>query len=201
MTEEAREVTGGFEDWFETPSLDTPVGDADAHQAVITGVRLDRYDSGASAIVLSMNSLDDPAVAEQVYKIFVPRAFADDIYVDPAQLASVPEEGKKQSEQQSYGRNIRNKQGTAELQKLQKIAFDQGRNVQSLGLSRPSTLDELVANLGAILANVQIVFARRPNMDEENPQYYGRLEVRNIYGPDVISNPKALRKYHRAWEG
>lgn len=180
------------DDVFDTGSLPVPPADPDAHIGTIEGVTKETFDSGAVAIQIALRATDTPGLDTQL-RIFPPKMFVADIYVDKASLPE--DEGNNQRFQ--YRTSIANDDKTATIQELLAIAKEAGRSSSSLGLQRAEDFDHYVSNLTAMLTGLEVVFVRRPGKDD----FKTRLEVRRIYGRSVLENPgKKFRGVRTAWE-
>lgn len=184
------------EDVLSTPELAVPPAQPDAHQGRILGVELVEFDSGSSGIKINLQSLDVPSL-ETNMMVFLPAMFVEDITVDPETL---PDE-KGNNQKFSYQRGISNKKKDATLQVLRRIAHDDyDRTPASVGITtKPTTVEEFVATLNTLLTDVELVFARRPEKNDD-PAYDGQLRVKNFFSKTVVGNPKYLKRYRKAWE-
>lgn len=179
------------DDIFDVGAVEVPPADADAHRGTVEGVEKVVFDSGATAIQINLKSLDVPNL-DTTMRIFPPKAFVEDIYVDKASLPS--EEGNNQLFQ--FRSSIANKDNTATLQELQTIAKEAGRDGRSLGLSKPENFDGYVANLNSLLTGIEVVFVRRPGKGD----YKTRLEVKRFYPTSVIEDPgKKFKRVRCRW--
>jgi hypothetical protein len=179
-------------DVLATPELETPTPDPDAHRGVIDAITLERFDSGSAAMKLHLTSLD--AAFSTDYLIFLPKAFVDDIKVDPNTLPA--EEGNNQRSQ--YTINVANSTKDAELQNLRAIATEAGRSTE--GMTAPTNIEEYVQLHNDLLAGVTVVFARKADVKAEDPKYRNRMRVKRIYAESVQYKPKALKAYRKMWE-
>ena len=200
MSESTTEVqspeTSFLSEVLETPELKLPPEVADAHRVKITGVNAKTTDSGATAIVVDMESLETGSSLTR--QIWLPEEFVDDIHVNPDSISDDVPEGKKQSPRQRYGATVQNSRGTAELQKLIAVAQREGRASKR----SVSDFDDFVEFLSDMLTGIEAVATRRPQKSE-NAQYDGRLEVNRILSGSIIFDPKAsktLRGYKKRWE-
>lgn len=210
------------DDVLATPELEAAPKEADVHRGSITAVESQHFDSGATAIKVSLTSIDTGA--DDSLSIFVPKTFAENTgaFLDPAtaaqalaSLPTVPPEGKKMSERDQYARAIscsgpKNKDGSpatdketgevipgdAQVQTLIHIAKKQGRTLT--GATRPTNFEEYVGLLSSLLTGVEVVFSRTP--DKNEGPFKGRLRVNGIFGPETVSNPKRFKKYVKRWE-
>jgi hypothetical protein len=187
------------DDVLSTPELETPPAVPDAHRGVIDSVSETTFETGTTAIVIGLRSLDTGA--EQEYKIFPPQEFVTDfaaVTANPASLSDAVPAGKKQSPKQRYAAVVANSDKDAELQRLRAIAAEAGRT--TAGLAKPTTFAEFIGVLNTLLSNVEVIFTRTADEKNENPAYRKRLNVNRIHGPSILSSPKALKKYKKAWE-
>lgn len=198
MVEETMTAPVAGEDVFETSSLPNPPAIPDAHRATIESVTVKRFENekGTVSIEIGLKSLDVPALETSV-SIFLPKGFVEDIYVDASQLPEV--EGNKQ--QSSFRIGVANSDNTATLQTLRKLAYEQGRTPAALGLTKPSDLDGFVSNHSALLVGLEVIMKRRADTgDDVDPRFKNKLKVRDIVSINEQNNPKAFKKYVRAWD-
>lgn len=179
------------DDVFDTGSVAIPIPPAEAHLGTIEGVTSVTFDSGATAIEIALKASDTPGLDSNL-RVFVPKLFVADIFVDKASLPE--EEGNNQLF--AYRTGIANDKQEATIQKLLVIAKENGRTSSGLGLTKPTTFDEYVLNLGAMLVGLEIIFVRRPGKGD----YAHRLETKQIYPRSAADNPKMLKKVIKAWE-
>lgn len=191
--EDVLDVTGtvGSEDVFDTGSLPVPSATPDAHDVEIQGVDSITFDSGATAIQIHMKSLNLPL--DMTKRIFVPKMFVEDIYVDKTTL---PEE-QGNNQRFSYRSGVQNDDHTADLEVLRAIAAGQGVSAGERGVTRPSTFAEYVDNHNKLLSGVRLIVVRRPGKDD----FKNRLEVARFYAPEVKDNPgKKFTNVRLQWE-
>lgn len=194
MTEATEQTTSGLvEDVLSTPALTLPPTPAEAHQGKIDGVTFDQFESGASAFTFAVSSQNVPSVSDTI-RVFLPKGWAENIHVDPTTL---PAE-EKNNQQQQYAIGISNSDHTATLEEVRRIAYEQGRTTE--GFAAPNTVEEYAEVLNSLLVGVDIVFTRRPNVKAEDPRFRNRLQGSGILNPNVVNNPKMLKKYVKLWE-
>ncbi len=188
--------TGGLvDDVLSTQELHTPPAEPDAHQGEIVGLSLETFDSGATAIKVILKSNDDPNLAEENLMIFLPKAFVEDILVNPNTLPE--EEGNKQQTQ--YRIAIANDTKDANVQQLRAIAYEQGRTLE--GATKPTNIQEFTELLANLLSGIQVVFVRRPDKNADDPRFKNRLRVKSIYPPTIVNKPpKSWKKMRLMWE-
>jgi hypothetical protein len=179
-------------DILATPELETPPAEPDAHRGVIDAITFEKFDSGSSAMKLHLTSLD--AAFSTDYLVFLPKAFVEDINVDPSTLPA--EEGNNQRSQ--YTINIANSTKDAELQNLRAIAFEAGRSTE--GMTKPTNIEEYVQLHNDLLAGVNVIFTRRPDLKAEDPKFRNRLRVKRILSEQVQFKAKSLKGYRKMWE-
>jgi hypothetical protein len=179
-------------DVLATPELETPTPDPDAHRGVIDAITLERFDSGSAAMKLHLTSLD--AAFSTDYLIFLPKAFVEDIKVDPRTLPAV--EGNNQQSQ--YTINIANSTKDAELQNLRAIATEEGRSTE--GFAAPTNIEEYVQLHNDLLAGVNVIFTRKADVKAEDPKYRNRMRVKRILPQSVQYKAKSLKSYRKMWE-
>jgi hypothetical protein len=196
-------VVGG-DDLLATEELELPPAQPDAHRATIQAVTLETFEkTGSKGIKVSLKSQDADFETDLIF--FPPTAFTDNPLVDPKTLSDVPPEGKKQSPKQRYAQTVANSKGTADLQSLRAVAKEQGRAFDAaafqaaLGKTSFSTIEEYVAVYNHVLAGLDVVFTRRPEKNEEDPRFDGRLKVNRILPISVAYDPKQLKNYKKAW--
>lgn len=192
----ASEAAGLVDDILSTTELEAPRAVPEAHRGEINGVTVERFDNekGTVALNVHLKSLDVPALDSENYRIFLPKGFADNIFVDPNTLPS--EEGNDQRKQYSIG--ISNTDKTATIQELRRIAYEQNRSTQ--GLEPPTDIDSFAGVLSQLFTGVEVIFTRRPDTKAEDPRFRNKLRVTSILNPNVRHNPKALKKYVKMWE-
>lgn len=186
---------GLVDDILSTPTLKLPPTVPEAHQGTVEGVTFEEFESGSCAIQFALASQNVPTVTDRV-SLFIPKMFAEDIHVDPTALPA--DSANKNNQQQQYAIGIANEDGTATLQELRRIAYEQGNTTE--GLEAPKTIEEFVGVLSHLLTGVSVVFTRRPNTKAEDPRFRNRLQGSAIMSPNVANNPKALKKYTKMWE-
>lgn|SRR6185369_2864204 len=180
------------DDVFDTGSIPVPPADPDAHLGTIEGVTQVTFDSGSVAIDIGLKASDTPGLDTQK-RLFIPKAFVEDIFCDKASLPEI----KGNNQKFLYRTAIANDDGTADIQELLKIAKENGRTSSSLGLKKAENFDDYVTNLAAMLTGIEVVFVRRPGKDD----FKTRLEVKKVYARSVLDNPgKKFRDVRLAWE-
>lgn len=189
-------------DLISAPVLPQLLQDADVHRASIKSVESSEFDSGAVSIDVTATS--EETGADLQYRIFVPRDFAANIDVDPADLPE--DEGDKAAgvppdkQRSQYIRSIQNKQGKAKVQVLLALAKEQGRTVSALHITKPTSFDEYVSALNALLQGIDVLVLRNPDKRDPESDFYGQLRVTRFESPSVLSDEKrlsALRKRYR----
>jgi hypothetical protein len=186
---------GLIEDVLSTPTLKLPPALAEAHQGKIDGVTFQEFDSGASALKIAVSSSNVPTLTDEI-AYFLPKGFAEDIHVDPTTLPS--DSANKNNQQQQYAITVANEDGTAALQELRRIAYEQGRSTE--GVDAPQTIEDFAGVLSHLLTGCDIVFTRKPDTKAEDPRFKNRLRARSIMSPNTVNNPKALKKFVKLWE-
>jgi len=180
------------DDLLSTAELTPITKKPDAHRATIEGVRLETFASGATALIISVHSVDDAAL-ETEKAIFLPEGFVKDINVDPASLPA--EEGNNQ--RSSYAIHVSASDKSATLQRLRKTAAKQGRRASR----RPANIQEFAEMHSEVLTGIMVVFTRKTNPKEEDPQFRNILKINGFHDPEeVIGNPKRLKGYVKKWE-
>jgi len=193
MFDEETVVTEGEVDFFDTGSVPVPPAEPDAHRGTIEGVTIETFESGSTAIRVGLRSIDIPTL-DTYQRLFPPKMFVADIYVDKSTLPA--EEGNNQLF--SYRTNIKNDDGTGAVQQLVELAKKAGRSPEGQGLVRAKNFEQYVDNLNKLLIGLEVVFVRRPGKE----QYKNRLEVKKVYGSDVIDTPgKKFKGVRCLWLG
>ena len=188
-----------------TSGFGTPAGTldpkaADAHRCKVIGVGTQTFDSGTTSLHISFESLDTGGSGRDFkLSLFPPADFFNETFwgADGFHAGELSRESPgindygrpKQSPAQSYARNISNSKGTGEIQNLITIAEKQGKTPGSLGLSTPTSSDEYVAVLNAVLADVEVVIVRRPETNAD-PRFDGELRIKRVLEPEAATNPK-----------
>lgn len=200
-----------------TSGFGTPAGQldpkaADAHRAKITGVSTKTFDSGTTALQVAFESIDTGAGGRDfTLSLFPPVEFFDSanwsangFHAENLSRESpgLNDSGRpKQSPAQSYARNISNSKGTGEVQNLITIAEKQGRTPSALGLATPTTSDEYVAVLNAVLVDTEVVIVRRPETNAD-PRFDGELKIKRVLEPESATNPKTqgfFKEVRKMW--
>lgn len=201
---------------FETDTVKVQPRPKDAHRGTILAITANKYDSGATMILVHLRSSDTSNDDE--LSIFVPPFFVDNcekFFKQPGQAkaefgienlpAGEPDPMEptkiKGNQRATFGMAIRNSDGNAAVQNLLSIAAKWGRNPRELGIvAPPKSFDEYVGQLNTLMAEVNVVYTRLPQKNEDNPQFNGRLKVRGIFFPsDILDNEKSLKGYVKQW--
>ena len=203
-------ATGGG---FGTPAGTLDPKAADAHRAKVVGVSTKTFESGTTGIAVAFESIDTGAGGRDFEKmIWAPVEFFDENYwsgngfgADQLSRESpgLNDTGRpKQSPAQAYARAISNSKGTGEVQELLAIAAKQGRTPESRGLTPPTTPDEYIAGINAILADTEVVIVRRPEKNAD-PRFDGELKIKRVLEPESATNPKTqgfFKDVRKMWE-
>jgi hypothetical protein len=198
---------------FGTPAGQLDPKAADAHRAKVVGVSAKTFDSGTTALQVTFESIDTGGSGRDfTLSLFPPVEFFDPANWDAngfhAEALSRESPGlndsgrPKQSPAQSYARNISNSKGNGEVQNLIMIAEKQGRTPAALGLSTPTTPDEYVAVLNAVLVDTETVIVRRPE-NNADPRFDGELKIKRVLEPESATNPKTqgfFKEVRKQWE-
>jgi len=185
------------DDVFATSELEVPPAIPDAHRGTIEGVELKRYENEKQtvSIVVNLRSQDVPTLDSSL-EIFLPKGFVENIHVDASSLPE--EEGNKQ--QSSFRIGVANSDGTATLQELRALAKEQGRTAGQVGITKKAeTIEEFVDNHSKLLTGLEVIFLRRPDGGDD-PRFKNRLRVKSVVSISQLNNPKAFKKYQKAWE-
>lgn len=204
MTDDVmQEVTGVSEDAFETPELVVPPTPADAHQGTITSVSLRHLENEKQTAIISIGLTSRNVPLETSLDVFVPKGYEENGFEPGFNPKDLPEEeGNKQ--QTSYRMGFANSDKTATIQRLvtnpDSIARKAGRDPLQLGITKPHSLEEYVANLEKMLVGVECIFLRRPRGGED-VAFKNQLQCKDIVdASEAELNPKRFKKYVRAWE-
>lgn len=198
---------------FGTPAGQLDPKAADAHRAKITGVGTKTFDSGSTAVQIQFESIDTGAGGRDfMLSLFPPVEFFDPANWGPdgfnaaglsRESPGLNDSGRpKQSPAQGYARAISNSKGTGEIQQILAIAEKQGRTPAALGLTVPTSPDEYIAGLNAILVDTETVIVRRPE-NNADPRFDGELKIRRVLEPETIHNPKTqgfFKEVRKQWE-
>lgn len=206
MTEEANNAVQ-IDDVLDTPQVEAPPREPDAHQGVVVSVERKDFDTGSVAIQVNLQSLNN-GITDNLM-IWPPKTFVENTgaFLDPATAADTiaalstdpkPGKGKASSERARYSATISSTDGSADVQKLRTIAAGQGRT--TAGKERPTNFDEFVALLNELTSGMEVVFTRNPDNKADDPRFKGKLRVSGIYGPETASDPKRFKRAHKAWE-
>lgn len=169
---------------------------AQAHQAVIAGVRAEKYASGTTALIIGYQSQNTGATFEQ--KLFLSDEFAANPGIDPSELSDEKEfndeTGKeKASPRQKYAMSIANTSetkfqgqkvvGDAPLQILSRIAESQGKvdDPKDQAGEAYADIEDFAARYNTLLSGVQAVILCAP---QKTGEFRGRLELRRVYEPN-----------------
>ena len=177
-------------------TVDKPVPVPDAHRGRITGVTSRTFDSGATALQIGLESVDEGFA--ETYSLFLPNGFVENINVDPTTLPTGElneATGKiKGNQLVQYARTVRNSKGDAEIQSYLALAKEQGKALTSA----PTDFDALVEQLNDVLGGIDVVFTRRA--EGGDGPFADRLRVNRIVNINTAGNVKFHKKVRRAWE-
>lgn len=181
---------------------------ADAHEGEILSVTLTEAGTGTKGLEIQTKSLntgiDNRGFLLTIWgpqDLFNPDAecWAEGRF-DNTKLPATPPPGKKQSQAQAYARNFFNSKKTGTVQLAIEAAREEGRSVATLGLSTPTTPEEYVANLGAVLTGTRVIVVRKPEKNDD-PKFDGQLKVSALYPASyATSQPGIFAKLRRMWE-
>lgn len=199
-TQAAAEGDNAFDSLFpDTPNVEKDKPKPDAHRGIVTSVELKRFDSGATALLVNVQSQDEGF--DDNYAIFLPKSYVENIRVNPQTLSTetpVKEDGKLGlSERQKYARAVRNTDGTGELQVLAALAKKQERSASG---PAPTNIEELAEWYNVLLSGMEIGFSRSVDKNPENPAFADRLRTRRVWDIAQVGNDKFHKKTRRAWE-
>lgn len=217
VNEVANEVAAGFDTGAETGGTDAAQNDGfggegkldpaspDAHRGEIVSVQHFIAGTGSQALQITLKSNDTgisggPGFTINLWgpaDVFDPNAPCwTGGHFDNTQLSTdspgTNDAGKpKQSPAQAYARNFFNSKKTGTVQTALMAAAEQGRTGASLGLNSPTTPEEYVANLNAILAGTEVLIIRKPEKNAD-PKFDGALKVSVLYPISVLNDTKRL---------
>lgn len=197
------ELTGVDDNVFSTPELTVPPTPADAHQGTITSVSLRHLENEKRTAIISIGLTSRNVPLETSLDVFVPKWYEENGFEPGFNPKDLPEEeGNKQ--QTSYRMGFANSDKTATIQRLvtnpDSIARKAGRDPLQLGITKPHSLEEYVANLEKMLVGVECIFLRRPRGGDE-VAFKNQLRCADIIGADEFElNPKRLKRYVLAWQ-
>lgn len=198
------------------PKKDPPQGQA--HEARVTGVGSRKFDSGATAIEISLESTNTNR--DFKYLMFLPKFFVENPQVNPADLSEdkplktrqnadgEEEQYEGQSDQQQYATRIRNTDGSGELEQLFAVAESQGRT--SGKDITFNTFDELVEVLSNTLPDTEFIMVLKADANPKDPAFADQLRVRKLDNPietkgklngtATRDNPKRYMGLRKMWE-
>jgi hypothetical protein len=186
--------TGTDLDFFQTPELEVPPSQPEAHRATVTAVTSGTINDSWTKITVGLVSRDVPTV-DQKFEILLPKGYTDSIgsgkAFDPKTLPA--------NAQKSYSIGVANSDKNATLQELIKLAADAGRNPVELGLSRPTDFESYAEGLGKMLVGLEVIMLLREKGGE--PPFNHQLIAKRIVSADSYEkSPKLFKKYQLAWE-
>ena len=182
------------EDVLAMTEVEVPPEEPEAHRGTIVSVSKQVAGSGSTSFRVNLQSIDTGR--DDVLDVWLPRAFVENIAVDPATLPD--EQGNRQ--RMSFSIGIANSRKDATIQSLKALAEKAGRTFTG---AKPTTIDEFIAAYNDLLSGLEIVYTRRPEKSKEgeDPRFAGRLRVGTIMSQDEAFSPRALKKYKKLWEG
>jgi hypothetical protein len=169
---DADTTEGASNGFFDTPDPDMPLPKPKKHRGTVSSViTLLSKEKRTGGIEITIHS--DSNGKDYTKTIWVLEAFRDNPRIDPETLRDLPvPEGKEQSPFQRYGRTIRNKKGTGELQQLLTAGTVVGRTY-----GRYNTFVELGEVLNSALQGTPVIFT-----DQAKDTLSGfKVEVNTIY--------------------
>lgn len=166
--------------------LEAPVPQKDAHRGRVISFERLLASTGTTGIQINLQSTDTGQDGIGFNnRVWLPRSFVENVDVDPTTL------GEKEAF--SYKLGIANSAGTATIQSIINVAKEE-REVEETPFT---SIDELVEWLNSQVAGVELVFARRPEKNEDGISY---LQVKNFYPVAVAEDPRRLKGYRKHWE-
>lgn len=207
---EAVADTGGFGEGKLDPQQ------ADAHRGEIVSVALKVAGTGTVGLAIQTKS-NDTGIANNGFLLMIwgPADLFDpasEVWsggrMDTSKLSKespgLNDKGQpKQSPFQSYSRNFFNSAKTGTVQLAYQAAAEEGRTPGKLSLPSPTTPEELVANMNAVLAGTQVVIVRAPESNTD-PSFDGQLKVKAVYPISSLNDPKfvngKLKNSRKLWE-
>lgn len=220
------EVGGGFAtdgDVLDTPSLKLPEKQPEIHEGTVVSVTTKvGTTSGNSYGVITLQSKNNGLTFE--FGFFPPQAWFEPANwgargFDPSTLSDVPAPGKKQTPQDAFARAVSStdaaytKQGAvitelvpgkdAVLQQLKKLAAIEGLTLDGT-VARPTNGTEYIDVINSLVAGrLDVLFTLRPQKDDQNPQFDGKLKVNQIIPKSDLEKPnfdKRFQNYRKSWE-
>ncbi len=170
----------------------------EAHRGEIVGVARYEAKTGSVALAITLKSNDTGISGGPGFtmNLWGPAELLDGTSVcwasghfDSSQISDIVPDGKKQSPRQAYARNYFNTKKNGTVQGMLEAAAEQGRTAATLGLSSPTTPEEYVTNLNAILAGTEVLVVRKPEKNDD-PKFDGALKVASVYPISVMSDSK-----------
>lgn len=210
-TEEVDDVTttvegDGDAEFFSTPEAPVVATPPDAHQGTIESVTLDHLNNDKQTAIIRIGLKSRNVPLEGTLDVFVPKGYETGGFEDGFTVDSLPEvdcgkgDPRNDKQQSSYRMSIANSEKTAVLQVLQSIARANGRTAKSLGLDKPTNLEEFVEAHSKLLVGLDVIFTRREKGGDD-PAFAHQLQIKRIWPGDAAEvSPKAFKKYVRAWE-
>jgi hypothetical protein len=177
------------------PTIEKELPKPDAHQATITGATYRTFDSGATALQIGLNSIDEGW--NDQYSIFLPKGFVENVLVDPTTLPTNevdPNTGKIKNQQRQYASIVANSAKSAQLQTFFRMAQKQGQ----VSTIRPTDFEAFVDKVNEALTGIQVIFTRQAQ-GGDGP-FSERMRVNKLSDIEHRDNPKFFKGYRKAWE-
>lgn len=202
--------TGGFGEGKLDPQQ------ADAHRGEIVSVALKVAGTGTVGLAIQTKS-NDTGIANNGFLLMIwgPADLFDaespvwaSGRMDTSKLSKespgLNDKGQaKQSPFQSYSRNFFNDKKTGTVQLAYQAAAEEGRTPGKLSLPSPTSPEELVANMNAVLAGANVVIVRAPESNTD-PSFDGQLKVKGLFPISSLNDPKfvngKLKNSRKMWE-
>jgi len=210
--------SGGINLFPDTPTIKKEPPKGQVHETTVTGVDSRTFDSGATALVISLKSENTGRMFDHM--LFLPTFFVENVKVNPETLSQEKpvktrenaegeeEQYEGQSDQQQYAVRIRNEAGTGDLETLFAVAVQQGR-ADGVDLNF-TNFDELVTVLGKVLPGTEFLMTLGADKNPKDPAFADNLRVRRLINPIETSpklagtftkdNPKRFTNLRKMWE-
>ena len=205
----------GAADIFETPVIEVPRAQPEAHRAVITSVESGHSsEKGTPFVQINWQSRDVPTIEDNM-KIWIPKMVEESGFsakFNPKSMESPQQTSFRMGIASSDRRAtlqelVFNAEGDVEIEEGKKplhvknsLARAAGRDPVELGLKAAHTLEEYAANIHAMLQGLECVVVRKAKGGDD-PAFANRLEAKAFLPADIAeTNPKRLKGLRLVWE-
>lgn len=183
-----------------------PKRDPEAHRGYIKGVSLHKNETKGT-FSMKIEAHSEANGKDYDYYLPLPIAFARDINVDANTLSMGspdPQNPTKMlpgtNQRETYAIRIANSDGTGEAQRLRFIARQEGKALPA-DMPGPANIEDWVMVHNYLLTHVRVVFTLKADANPSEPQFANVLKLRGFFREqDILTQPKALKGYIRAWE-